>query len=525
VTDETATAGPLAGRTAWARSLETPLRAFLRTETGGAAVLLGAAVAALAWVNIHQASYTAVWGARLSVRLAGPGVSMDLRDWVNSGLMTFFFFVVGLEARREFDLGQLRERRRLALPVLAGLGGMAVPVVIYLAVNAGGPGERGWGTAMSTDTAFALGLLALTGSRFPGRVRVFLLSVSVVDDLASLVVIGTAYSQAIRMVALAAGAGLLAVTVILRRLRIRYGLAYAALGLAAWFALLKSGIDPVVTGLVMGLVTYASTPARTDLERASDLFRSFREQPTPELARSAGVGLAAALSPNERLQQLFHPWTSYVIVPLFALANAGIVLSGGFLAHAYASPVTLGIIIGYLAGKPAGIMAASWLLTKASRGRLRPPVGWAAVTGVGSIAGIGFAVSILIATLAFAGWSSGPPPCCRPGPRSAPCWAPRRPSSTSPSRSTRTGITSAGRTRPWSPSSSTATSSAHTAARLSPCCASCWPGTATSATSGATCPSPMSTPPPSSPPRRPRRPPTRMRSGTCMTCCSPTRTR
>jgi Na+/H+ antiporter NhaA len=403
VTDETATAGPLAGRTAWARSLETPLRAFLRTETGGAAVLLGAAVAALAWVNIHAASYDAVWGARLTVRVAGAGVSMDLREWVNSGLMTFFFFVIGLEARREFDLGQLRERRRLALPVLAGLGGLAVPVAIYLAVNAGGPGARGWGAAMSTDTAFALGLLALTGSRFPDQVRAFLLSVAVVDDLVSLVVIGAAYSQAIRMVPLAAGAGILAVTVILRRLRIRYGLAYMALGIAAWVAFLKSGVDPVVTGLVMGLVTYASTPARTDLERASDLFRSFREQPTPELARSAGVGLARSLSPNERLQLLYHPWTSYVIVPLFALANAGIVLSGSFLATAYASPVTLGLLVGYLAGKPAGIAGASWLLTKVSRGRLRPPVGWAAVAGVGSIAGIGFAVSILIATLAFAG--------------------------------------------------------------------------------------------------------------------------
>jgi Na+/H+ antiporter NhaA len=317
--------------------------------------------------------------------------------------MTFFFFVIGLEARREFDLGQLRERRRLALPVLAGLGGLAVPVAIYLAVNAGGPGARGWGAAMSTDTAFALGLLALTGSRFPDQVRAFLLSVAVVDDLVSLVVIGAAYSQAIRMVPLAAGAGILAVTVILRRLRIRYGLAYMALGIAAWVAFLKSGVDPVVTGLVMGLVTYASTPARTDLERASDLFRSFREQPTPELARSAGVGLARSLSPNERLQLLYHPWTSYVIVPLFALANAGIVLSGSFLATAYASPVTLGLLVGYLAGKPAGIAGASWLLTKVSRGRLRPPVGWAAVAGVGSIAGIGFAVSILIATLAFAG--------------------------------------------------------------------------------------------------------------------------
>ena len=167
--------------------------------------------------------------------------------------------------------------------------------------------------------------------------------------------------------------------------------------------MLHSGIDPVVVGLVMGLLTYAYPAARGDLERASDLFRSFREQPTPELARSASAGLTSALSPNERLQLLYHPWTSYVIVPLFALANAGIVLSGSFLARAYASPITLGILIGYVAGKPAGIAGASWLLTRLSRGRLRPPVGWAAVTGVGTIAGIGFTVSILIATLAFGG--------------------------------------------------------------------------------------------------------------------------
>jgi len=270
-------------------------------------------------------------------------------------------------------------------------------------VNAGGPGARGWGAAMSTDTAFALGMLALTGPRFADRVRAFLLSVAVVDDLVSLVVIGAAYSRAIRLVPLVTGLAILAVTVIARRLRIRYGLAYVALGIAAWIAFLKSGVDPVVAGLVMGLVTYAYPAARTDLERASDLFRTFREQPTPELARSAGIGLAAALSPNERLQQLYHPWTSYVIVPLFALANAGIVLSGSFLARAYTSPVTLGILIGYVAGKPVGITGASWLLTRLSRGRLRPPVGWAAVAGVGSVMGIGFAVSILIATLAFGG--------------------------------------------------------------------------------------------------------------------------
>jgi Na+/H+ antiporter NhaA len=394
---------PLSGRTAWARNLQTPLRIFLRTETGSAAVLLGMAVAALAWVNIDASSYDAVWGARLSVRLAGAGVSLDLREWVNSGLMTFFFFVFGLEARREFDMGELRERARLALPVAAGLGGLVIPVVIYLAANAGSPAAHGWGAAMSTDSAFALGTLALTGPRFPDRVRAFLLSVAVVDDLVSLVVIGAAYSKAVAVIPLAVAAGIFAVILALRRARIRYGILYAVAGIAAWVAVLKSGVDPVVVGLVLGLLTFAYPAARTDLERASDLFRSFREQPTPGLAQSARAGLATALSPNDRLQQLYHPWTSYVIVPLFALANAGVVLSGSFLARAYTSPVTLGILIGYIAGKPLGITGASWLLTRLSRGRLRPPVGWATVAGVGAIAGIGFAVSILIATLAFTG--------------------------------------------------------------------------------------------------------------------------
>ncbi len=397
------TVHPFSEGTAWARSLETPLRRFLRTETGSAAVLLVMAVAALVWVNIDAPSYDAVWHTRLMVRLGGAGVSLDLRGWVNSGLMTFFFFIFGLEARREFDMGELRERRRLALPVLAGLGGLVIPVAIYLALNAGRPAADGWGAAMSTDTAFALGMLALTGPRFPDRVRAFLLSVAVVDDLASLVVIGAVYSRAIAAAQLGVAAGIFAVIVVLRRAGIRYGIVYALLGIAAWVAVLKSGVDPVVVGLAMGLVTYAYPAARTDLERASDLFRSFREQPTPELARSAGIGLASALSPNERLQQLYHPWTSYVIVPLFALANAGIAISGSFLARAYTSPITLGILIGYVAGKPIGISGASWLLTRLSRGRLRPPVGWAAVTGVGTIAGIGFAVSILIATLAFSG--------------------------------------------------------------------------------------------------------------------------
>ena len=395
-------AGPFSGRTAWARNLQTPLRVFLRTETGSAAILAAMAVAALAWININASSYHSVWGTQLRVRVGDLGVSLDLRGWVNSGLMTFFFFVFGLEARREFDMGELRERRRVTLPVAAGLAGLLVPVAIYLAFNAGSA-SRGWGAAMSTDTAFALGMLALTRPRFPDRVRAFLLSVAVVDDLVSLVVIGAVYTKAIRWVPLAVAVGIFAVVLLLRRARIRHGTILVLLGMATWVAVLKSGIDPVVVGLAMGLAVRAHPATRTDLERASDLFRSFREQPTPELARSAATGLTSALSPNERLQLLYHPWSSYVIVPLFALANAGIVITGGFLAYAYTSPITLGILLGYALGKPLGIAGASWLVTRLSRGKLRPPVGWAAVTGTGTIAGIGFTVSILIATLAFTG--------------------------------------------------------------------------------------------------------------------------
>jgi Na+/H+ antiporter NhaA len=344
-----------------------------------------------------------VWATQVSVRVGGSGLSMNLREWVNSGLMTFFFFVLGLEARREFDMGELRERRRLTLPLAAGLGGMVVPVAIYLAANAGRSSAHGWGIAMSTDTAFALGMLALLGRSFPARLRAYLLTVTVVDDIVALGAIAIFYSKDVEMTALLAGLGIFAVMLLVRAGGVRYGLVYALLGTVAWVALSFSGVDPVVIGLAMGLLTYAYPAMRGDLERATEAFRLFREQPTPELARSAQTGVAAALSPNERLQQLYHPWTSYVIVPLFALANAGITINGDLLGRAYTSPVTLGVLVGYVVGKPIGILGFSGLVTWLSRGRLRPPVGWAAVAGGSTIAGIGFTVALLIATLAFSG--------------------------------------------------------------------------------------------------------------------------
>jgi Na+/H+ antiporter NhaA len=386
-----------------ARGLRTPLREFLRTETGSAAVLLAAAITALAWANISPSGYATVWSTPVSVGVGHRGVSLDLRGWVNSGLMTFFFLVVGLEARREFDMGELRERARLLLPLLAGIGGTLVPVGIYLAVNEGHSSARGWGTAMTTDTAFALGVLALVGRGLPDRVRIYLLTLSVVDDLVGIGVIAFVYSGRIQVAALLAGLGFLAVITLLRRRRVRYGPAYLVLGLGAWVAVFKSGVDPVSVGLAIGLITYAYPAARDDLKQATDLFRLFREQPTAELARSAREGVKVAISPNDRLQQVFHPWTAYVIVPLFALANAGITVSASFLASAYTSRITLGILIAYVVGKPVGTAGAAWLLVRLSRGRVRPPVGWAGAVGSGAAAGIGFTVSLLIASLAFRG--------------------------------------------------------------------------------------------------------------------------
>jgi Na+/H+ antiporter NhaA len=400
-TDVAAT--PYSGRTAWTRSLQTPLRSFLRTETGSAAVLLAGVIAALVWANADPASYERVWSTTLSIRIGGGSVSQDLRGWIDNGLMALFFFVIGLEARREFDLGELRERRRVALPLVAGVGGMVVPVGIYLAINAGHGSTHGWGAAMSTDTAFALGLLALVGPGLPERLRAYLLTVAVVDDIVALLVIAIAYSGSVSMTALLVGLGLFGCILAIRAADIHFGPLYFLLGTAVWVAFFKAGVDPVVAGLMGGVIALAYPAQRSDLERASDLFRVFREQPTGDLARSARSALRTAVSPNERLQTLWHPWTSYVIVPVFAVANAGVHLSSGFLGRAFTSPVTLGILIGYVVGKPVGIAGATWLAARLSHGRLRPPVGWASVAGAGTIAGIGFTVSLLIASLAFHG--------------------------------------------------------------------------------------------------------------------------
>jgi Na+/H+ antiporter NhaA len=395
---------PYTGRTAWARNLAAPVRAFLGTETGGAIVLLSAAVLALLWANSPWSdTYETVWRTNLSVRIGGSGISTDLRHWVNEGLMTFFFLVVGLEAKREVDMGELRERRRIAIPVFAAIGGMTLPVAIYLAFNAGGAGAHGWGTAMSTDTALALGALALISPRSATRLRVFLLTLAVVDDVCALAVIAIVYSGDVSMIALVVAIALFGILLALRYLPVGRRQVSVLVGVALWIAMFKSGVDPVIAGLAVGLVTSAYPPVREDLERATALTRSFREQPTPEQARSAQLGLLAAISPNERLQYGLHPWTSYVFVPLFALANVGIHVNGELLSDAVSSPITIGILLGYLLGKPLGITGAAWLGSRPWLRGQRPTLSWPVLASGGTVAGVGFTVSLLIADRAFSG--------------------------------------------------------------------------------------------------------------------------
>ena len=392
------------GRTAWARSAGVPLRAFMVTEIGGATVLLAATLAALFWANAPWGdSYDRFWSTELSIRVGGLELAEDLRHWVTDGLMTFFFFVVGLEIRRELDMGELRERRRLATPVAAALGGMLVPALLYLALHGGGPGARGWGIVIATDTAFALAVLMLVGRHSSMRLRAFVLTLVIVDDVAALTVIALFYSGQLSLAALTVAAALFGVVLGLRAVGIWRSPVYVLVGAGIWLAMHESGVHPTIAGVLLGLLTTAWAPSRERLGDVTALARLFREQPTPELARSALLGVEAALSPNERLQYRLHPWTSFVIVPIFALANAGVELGGGALARAFESRITLGILVGLVLGKLVGIAAATWLATRRRLGGFPLAVSFPSLVGAAAVAGIGFTVSLFIADLTFEG--------------------------------------------------------------------------------------------------------------------------
>ncbi len=388
--------------TPWSRRL-APVREFVATENASALVLLLATLTALAWANSPwSASYESFWHTEVSLQFGNAELSLDLRHWINDGLMAFFFFVVGLEIRREFDMGELRERRRVATPVLAAVGGMVAPALIYLAINAGEPTARGWGIAMGTDTAFALGILTLVGGATP-RVRTFLLTLVIVDDIVALLVIALAYTSDLSWGALAVAVALFGLVLAMRAAGVRHGVPYFLVGLAMWIATLASGVHATIAGVAVGLLATAYPPSRESLTRVGDQWRLFREEPTPQYARTASRSLALSVSPNERLQNLFHPWTSYVVVPLFALANAGVTLEAEVVRKVLTEPIFLGIVVGLVVGKPLGIVGMTWLVSRPRFGGFPRTVPWPPLVGAATVAGIGFTVSLLIADISFEG--------------------------------------------------------------------------------------------------------------------------
>jgi Na+/H+ antiporter NhaA len=384
------------------RGLPEGARAFLRTETGSTSVLLAATVTGLAWANLPFGdTYETFWRTPMAVRVGDHGFSLDLREWVNDGLMALFFFVIGLEISRELKVGRLRDRRLVAVPLVAALGGMLVPALVYTALNAGGPGAGGWGIAMASDTAFVLGLLAVMGPRCPEQLRVFLLTLSVVDDVVAILVVAVFYTDDLSVPALLAALVLIGLIMLLRRLRVWRASVYAVLGAGVWAAMLESGVHPTLAGVLLGVLVAVYGPSETRLLEAGEIVQALSRAPSAELERQATRTVRRTVSINERLQLRLHPWTSHVIVPIFALANAGVVLSAENLRAAATSPVTLGIVAGLLLGKFAGIALGAWIPLRLNWGELPGGLVWGQVLGGAAVSGIGFTVALFITGLAF----------------------------------------------------------------------------------------------------------------------------
>jgi NhaA family Na+:H+ antiporter len=383
-------------------ALTRPLRLFIATEARSAIVLLGATTAALVWANSPWlASYEALWSTSLSVQVGEAELSKGLRHWVNDGLMTLFFLVVGLEISRQLKLGELRHWQTAAVPAAAALGGMVMPALLYLGFNAGGPAARGWAMAMAGDLAFALGVLALVGPRCPPQLRVFLLMLLLVGDIAAVVVVGLLYAEVVNILALAVVVALFAVVTVLRFLRVLRTFAYLVVGVALWVATSASGVHPAITGLLLGVVLTTYPPVPTQVLRVVRFGRWFEPDPTPDMSWEDPPGPGHAVPPIQRLQQLLHPWSSYLVVPVFALANAGVALDGHALSRAVGSPITLGILAGLLVGNLVGIVGGSLLAVRVGLGTLPRLATGQQLAGAAALAGIGFTVALFVTDLAF----------------------------------------------------------------------------------------------------------------------------
>jgi Na+:H+ antiporter, NhaA family len=387
-----------------ARFVGRPIAGFLRVEAAGGVILLLAAVVAMLWANSPWAgAYDALWTTELGIRLGPVEIVEDLRHWVNDALMVIFFFVVGLEIKYEIVSGELRDPRAASVPIVAALGGMVVPAAIYAAFNAGGPGSSGWGIPMATDIAFAVGVLGLLGRRIPSPARVFLLTLAIVDDIGAIVVIAVFYTADLSLGWLAVAAGGVLLIVALRWLRVWSMSVYVLVGAVVWFATYESGVHATIAGVALGLL--APALPLLDQEAAREYAKEAiadHHLDAHELRRYRFL-LAESVPVAERVGSRLHPWSSYLVLPIFAFANAGITLSGGALVEALTAPVTAGVALGLLLGKPVGILAASWLTVRAGLGRLPDRTSWPMMAGLGVVAGIGFTVSLFITGLSFPG--------------------------------------------------------------------------------------------------------------------------
>jgi Na+:H+ antiporter, NhaA family len=404
--DDVWTTGPsyLASNKPLARLVARPVREFLRIEAAGSLLLLLAAAAALVWANSPWASsYDTFWHTSIALDVGGFRIEETLQHWVNDALMVIFFFVVGLEIKYEIVSGDLRDPRTAALPIVAAVGGMLVPAGLYLLIAGGGDGSAGWGIPMATDIAFAVGVLGLLGRRIPSAARLFLLTLAIVDDIGAIIVIAAFYTEELHLEWLALALLLLGVMVALRMLRVWSLWVYVVLGFVVWFALLESGVHATLAGVAIGLITPATALLKEDVARsyAQRALEDRRLDPE-ELSRLRFL-LGESVPVVERLQTALHPLSSYVVLPVFALANAGVALGGGALGDAMTSAVGLGVGVGLVVGKPVGILLACFLAVRLGLGRLPDRTSWPMVLGLGSVAGIGFTVSIFIAGLSFPG--------------------------------------------------------------------------------------------------------------------------
>ncbi|WP_234810360.1 Na+/H+ antiporter NhaA [Mycolicibacterium moriokaense] len=371
-------------------------------ENAAAALLLAFTLIAILWANSPWSqSYWTLLDTHVGVAFGEHHFDMTVKHLINDGLMTLFFFIVGLEVTREFKIGELTDRSRAAVPVVAALAGLAVPATIFLLLNSSGENVQAWGVVISTDTAFLVGALAIIKPKFPGRLRIFLLTLAVVDDVGALIVIAVFYSDALQVVPLVVSAVLLVAIALVRFLPAARGPAYAVLGFALWIALYLAGIHPTLAGVALALLIPVFAPERRQVEDAVDVIRAFRQSPNSQYARTATRRLRQSISINERLQTDVGPYVSFLVLPLFALVNAGVRLDSASLSAAARSPLTWGIVAGLVIGKFIGITGATWFMSRTGLGQLAPGLRLRRVAGGAALSGIGFTISLFIVDIAI----------------------------------------------------------------------------------------------------------------------------